>query len=173
MLVGDTAVGKSCLIVNYLRNEFSEEYEPTVLDVYRGTKNVDQNQIELEIHDTSGDEHLGVNRKQQYEGCDVFAICVAANARSSLENIGKWKAEIQSKEPSKPICLVMTKRDLIDDVEADAMQNFVSKKDCLSEKKKQGFVKFCSTSSKAWNDFNVHKAFNTIIMAGYEYKSAQ
>ena len=64
MLVGDTAVGKSCLIVNYLRNEFSEEYEPTVLDVYRGTKNVDQKQIELEIHDTSGDEHLGVNRKQ-------------------------------------------------------------------------------------------------------------
>ena len=42
VLVGDTAVGKSCLIVNYLKNEFSEEYEPTVLDVYRGTKNVNQ-----------------------------------------------------------------------------------------------------------------------------------
>ena len=87
-----------------------------------------------------------------------------------MENIGKWKAEIQSKEPSKPICLVMTKRDLIDDVEADQMSSFVTKKELLAEKKKQGFVKFCSTSSKAWNDFNVHKAFNTIIMAGHEFK---
>ena len=66
VLVGDTAVGKSCLIVNYLRNEFSEEYEPTVLDVYRGSKNVEGKEIWLEIHDTSGDEHLNVNRKQQY-----------------------------------------------------------------------------------------------------------
>ena len=40
VLVGDTSVGKTCLIHNYLHNQFSEEYEPTVLDVYRGTKNV-------------------------------------------------------------------------------------------------------------------------------------
>ena len=62
MLVGDTSVGKSCLIKNYLENKFEENYEPTVLDIYRGTKNVKKKQIELEIHDTSGDEHLGVNR---------------------------------------------------------------------------------------------------------------
>ena len=40
VLVGDTSVGKTCLIHNYLHNQFSDEYEPTVLDVYRGTKNV-------------------------------------------------------------------------------------------------------------------------------------
>ena len=40
VLVGDTSVGKSCLIRNYLENSFSDDYEPTVLDVYRGTKNV-------------------------------------------------------------------------------------------------------------------------------------
>ena len=40
VLVGDTSVGKSCLIRNYLDNSFSENYEPTVLDVYRGTKSV-------------------------------------------------------------------------------------------------------------------------------------
>lgn len=40
VLIGDTAVGKSCLIVNYLHNKFTEDYEPTVLDVYRGTKGI-------------------------------------------------------------------------------------------------------------------------------------
>ena len=66
VLVGDTSVGKSCLIRNYLENSFSDEYEPTVLDVYKGVKNVKRKQINVEIHDTSGDEHLGVNRQVQY-----------------------------------------------------------------------------------------------------------
>ena len=62
VLVGDTAVGKSCLITNYLKNQFTEDYEPTVLDVFIGKKNVNKKQVEVEIHDTSGDEHLNVNR---------------------------------------------------------------------------------------------------------------
>ena len=84
VLVGDTSVGKSCLIRNYLENSFSDEYEPTVLDIYKGVKNVKKRQIEIEIHDTSGDAHLGVNRQTQYKGADVFMICVGANNLDSL-----------------------------------------------------------------------------------------
>ena len=62
MLVGDTAVGKSALIRNYLDNVFDEHYEPTVLDVYKGQKNVSKKLVTIEIHDTSGDTHLGVHR---------------------------------------------------------------------------------------------------------------
>ena len=40
VLVGDTSVGKSCLITNYLYNTFNDDSEPTVLDVYKGTKGV-------------------------------------------------------------------------------------------------------------------------------------
>ena len=80
VLVGDTTVGKTCLIRNFLSNIFTEEYEPTVLDVYKGVKNVKRKQIELEIQDTSGDEHLATNRQVQYTHTDVFIICVAANA---------------------------------------------------------------------------------------------
>ena len=87
VLTGDTAVGKSCLITNYLNNSFSEDYEPTVLDVFRGIKNVKKKQIEIEIHDTSGDEHLGVNRKVQYKDADCFMICVACNQPSSLDSV--------------------------------------------------------------------------------------
>ena len=58
-------MGKSCLITNYLKNEYTDDYEPTVLDVYKGTKNLKKRQIEVEIHDTSGDRHpdLMVNRQ--------------------------------------------------------------------------------------------------------------
>ena len=106
VLVGDTAVGKTCLIRNYLENLFTENYEPTVLDVYRGTKNVKKTQIDIEIHDTSGDSHLGINRQTQYRGADVFMLCVAVNSRESLEHIDDWQREISFVEPNKPIMLI-------------------------------------------------------------------
>ena len=43
-------------------------------------------------------------------------ICVAADSEDSLESIAKWKAEIESVEPGKPIVLVFTKSDLEDGV---------------------------------------------------------
>ena len=114
MLCGDTSVGKSCLIRNYLENSFSDDYEPTVLDIYKGVKNVKKKQIEIEIHDTSGDAQLGVNRATQYKGADVFMVCVGANNMTSLDNIGSWKNEINAVEPNKPIMLVLTKSDLVE-----------------------------------------------------------
>ena len=55
VLVGDTYVGKSALIRNFLYNEYSDAYEPSVLDVYRGEKKVKKKKYTIEIHDTTGD----------------------------------------------------------------------------------------------------------------------
>ena len=162
MLVGDTSVGKSCLIRNYLENSFSDDYEPTVLDIYKGTKNVKNKQIEIEIHDTSGDQQLGVNRATQYKGADVFMICVAVNSRSSYENIANWKLEISNNEPNKPIMVILTKSDLVDYVD-DA----VTFDEIKQQKEDQGFQGCSQTSSKVWEDFNVHKAFVQAICTGY------
>ena len=112
MLVGDTSVGKSALIRNYLNNDFSDNYEPTVLDVFRGPKQFEGKQLELEIHDTSGDQHLGVNRQVCYNRTDCFMLCVAINNRTSFENINKWRAEIRQVCQETPIILVGTKKDL-------------------------------------------------------------
>ena len=80
VIVGDTSVGKTCLIRNYLNNDFSEDYEPTVLDFYKGTKSIKNKPITIEIHDTSGEEALSTNRKVQYTHTDVFIVCVAVNS---------------------------------------------------------------------------------------------
>ena len=56
MLVGDTLAGKTCLISSYLNNAYEDHYKPTVLDVYAGVKPVDRVPMNLEIHDTTGDD---------------------------------------------------------------------------------------------------------------------
>ena len=73
-LVGDSSVGKTCLIYNYLNQMFTEDYEPTNIDVYRGSTNAFREQIEIEIIDT------GVDGSQTcYQGVDIFMICVSTN----------------------------------------------------------------------------------------------
>ena len=112
VLVGNTEVGKTALITNYLKNTYTETYEPTVLDVYRGIKNIENKGVHVEIHDTSGDDHLGVNRKVQYQCADVFMICISCAEKTNLDSIEKWMAEVQDVESTKPILLIMTKSDL-------------------------------------------------------------
>ena len=56
VLVGDTLAGKTCLISSYLNNAYEDHYKPTVLDVYAGVKPVDRVPMNLEIHDTTGDD---------------------------------------------------------------------------------------------------------------------
>ena len=41
---------------------YDEHYVPTVLDVYQGKKSVNRSNMELEIHDTAGDENFKINR---------------------------------------------------------------------------------------------------------------
>ena len=42
ILVGANAVGKTCLIIAYLDNKYSDDYEPTILDVFEGRRKVNQ-----------------------------------------------------------------------------------------------------------------------------------
>ena len=165
VLVGDTAVGKSCLITNYLHNMFDEKYKPTVLDVYEGEKELLKKTVKLEIHDTSGDEHLGANRKMQYKGADVFMICVACNARKSFDNIETWRTEIQAVETTKPIILILTKKDL-----EGLVEDPVTEEELVEYKEEERYQDAYATSSKEWQDWNVHDAFNKTLAFAYTSK---
>ena len=68
--------------------------------------------VDLEIHDTSGDEHVASNRKVVYRDADLFILCCNSVQKSSVDNIPKWKAEIREVEQEVPIVLFATKTDL-------------------------------------------------------------
>ena len=65
VLVGDSAVGKTCLIKNYLENNFTDDYVPSMLEVFTGTKEINGKSIKMEIHDTSGEESFKSTRLKQ------------------------------------------------------------------------------------------------------------
>ena len=57
VFLGDTSVGKSCLAVRFIKNEFFEFQEPTIGAAFLGkTINVNDKRYKFEIWDTAGQE---------------------------------------------------------------------------------------------------------------------
>ena len=113
-----------------------------------------------------------MNRQAVYKSADVFMICVSANTMSSFNNIDRWRGEIDSAGPDKqqaPKLLILTKSDLLDELDEDD-DNRVDFKLLVNKNKKSGFQGVAKTSSKVWEDFNVHKAFTKTLVTAFKTK---
>ncbi|KAH8824698.1 P-loop containing nucleoside triphosphate hydrolase protein [Flagelloscypha sp. PMI_526] len=124
VVVGDGAVGKTCLLISYTTNKFPSEYVPTVFDNYAVTVMIGEDPYTLGLFDTAGSRPYSLSCQEDYDRLrplsypqtDVFLVCFSVTSPASFENVKeKWFPEVHHHCPGVPCLIVGTQVDLRDD----------------------------------------------------------
>ncbi|KAG9789508.1 Cell division control protein 42-like protein [Exophiala dermatitidis] len=172
VVVGDGAVGKTCLLISYTTNKFPSEYVPTVFDNYAVTVMIGDEPYTLGLFDTAGQEDYDRLRPLSYPQTDVFLVCFSVTSPASFENVReKWFPEVHHHCPGVPCLIVGTQTDLRDDPQvreklAKQKMQPVRKEDGERMAKELGAVKYVECS--ALTQYKLKDVFDEAIVAALE-----
>ena len=95
LLLGDSGVGKSCIILRYIENNFSTNLMNSIgVDFKLKNIELDNKKIKLQIWDTAGQERFRTITTSYYKGAHAIIICFDITDRSSFEHVRNWMADI-------------------------------------------------------------------------------
>lgn len=166
VMVGPGGVGKSSLTLQFMYNDFVDEYEPTKADSYRKDVSIDGEEVNLDIMDTAGQEEYANVRDNYLRSGDGFLCVFSLTERESFRAAREIREQIlrvksgQVDEGDIPFILVGNKNDLTD-------KRQVSEEEALNLAL-QWKCKYIETSAKTC--LNVDNAFYDIMRQILEVK---
>lgn len=164
LLIGDSGVGKSCILLRFADDVYSESYISTIgVDFKIKTITRNGNTIKLQIWDTAGQERFRTITSSYYRGAHAIILAFDLTDRKSFEQIGHWMGEIERFATENVfVLLIGTKADLRED-------HVITKNDidmvCNTHK-----LDYVETSAK--NNENIDELFNKVCDSTYLMKVA-
>ncbi|KAM7535898.1 hypothetical protein Aperf_G00000094481 [Anoplocephala perfoliata] len=151
LLIGDSGVGKSCLLLRFSDDTFTDTYISTIgVDFKIRTLELDGKIVKLQIWDTAGQERFRTITSSYYRGAQGIIIVYDITDELTFNNLKAWLSEIDTyANATVNRLLVGNKSDLASKraVPTEDGQKFA---DSLS-------IPFLETSAKTAS--NVHEAF--------------
>jgi small GTP-binding protein len=87
VVFGAGAVGKSALTIQFVQGYFITDYDPTIEDSYKRVLQVDNDNVQLDILDTAGQDDFAPMRTSYMRQGKGFIIVYAIDDRASFEEV--------------------------------------------------------------------------------------
>eukprot|EP00163_Fabomonas_tropica_P033404 TRINITY_DN875_c0_g1_i2.p1 TRINITY_DN875_c0_g1~~TRINITY_DN875_c0_g1_i2.p1 ORF type:complete len:204 (-),score=67.08 TRINITY_DN875_c0_g1_i2:336-947(-) len=114
VLLGDSAVGKSSLVLRFVRGQFFEYQESTIGAAFlTQTVSLNDTTVKFEIWDTAGQERYHSLAPMYYRGAAAAVVAYDITNRDSFNRAKAWVKELQRQgNPNIVIALAGNKADL-------------------------------------------------------------
>ena len=136
ILLGESGVGKTCIINRYLNNEFISESSST-LGSYSSKKEVikNNNKLLLNIWDTTGQEKYHSITNLFIQGTDIVILVYSIDSKSSFNNLNFWYESVKEKLEDKQyiLAIIGNKSDLTEneEVSEDEGKKYAKEKNAI------------------------------------------
>ena len=156
LLLGDSAVGKSCLLLRYCDEKFQDLHLATIgLDFRLKTIYLEnKKKIKVQIWDTAGQDRFLAITKNYYRGANGILLVFDVTSNSSFEHIKNWIEQIKEEANERIIIYLVGNK--IDCTNNRVISNEEGKK--LAD---EFGLKYFETSAK--NNENVESTFLELI----------
>lgn len=159
VLVGDSGVGKTNLLLRYLKNEFNTQTKATVGVEFGNTKvQIDNALIKAQIWDTAGQERYRSITSAYYKGAHGALIVYDITRKDSFDSVEKWLSDLKNNGEEKMVIMAIGNK-------CDMVNERVISTEEGEAKAQRNNIAFLETS--ALNATNVAKAFDELIQKLY------
>mmetsp|Transcript_27371 Transcript_27371/g.68668 ORF Transcript_27371/g.68668 Transcript_27371/m.68668 type:complete len:203 (+) Transcript_27371:172-780(+) len=96
LLIGDSGVGKSCLLLRFADDTYTESHISTIgVDFKIRTIELEEKTIKLQIWDTAGQERFRTITSSYYRGAHGIIIVYDVTDQETFDNVKTWLQEIE------------------------------------------------------------------------------
>ncbi|XP_074774495.1 ras-related protein Rab-15 isoform X2 [Athene noctua] len=100
LLLGDSGVGKTCLLCRFTDNQFHPAHISTIgVDFKMKTIEVDGIKVRIQIWDTAGQERYQTITKQYYRRAQGIFLVYDISSERSYQHIVKWASDVDEYAP--------------------------------------------------------------------------
>ena len=158
--LGDSGVGKTCIINKFLFDQFSETHNSSIgiEKIEKKVKMNDGNELKVIIWDTAGQERFKSMSTNTVKGAQGIVLVFDITKKETFESLPNWIKETKNIKDNIPIVLFGNKCDLLEEsvVDNDEVMKFAKDND----------MDYFETSAK--QNINIEQGLKNIIDKAYE-----
>ena len=144
LVLGESTIGKSCLIERYVNKMFKENYIVTIgMDIRLKSLDINNIDVLLTINDTAGQERFRSLTKSVYKKADGILLGFDLTKPKTFEQVNYWIEQIEeNKSKDYPLSLVLfgNKCDMKEEIQVNP--------DDIEKVKQKYNIKYFETSAK-------------------------